>query len=69
TVTTENPGAARLGGSGREGATCPAKKVFRALVTVYGGPDATVPLPPDPPPGYVVRIRVDRIGGFGPWTS
>jgi hypothetical protein len=26
-------------------------------------------LPPDPPPGYVVRIAVDRIGGVGPWTA
>jgi len=46
-----------------------APELLQRLVVVYGGPDATFPLPPDPPPGYVVRIRVDRIGGFGPWTD
>jgi len=23
---------------------------------------------PDPPPGYVTRIEVERIGGVGPWA-
>jgi PPOX class probable F420-dependent enzyme len=46
-----------------------APELLRALAKVYVGPDAEFPLPPDPPPGYVVRIRVDRIGGVGPWTA
>ncbi len=46
-----------------------APELLQQLVKVYGGPDATFPLPPDPPPGYVVRIHVDRIGGFGPWAD
>lgn len=46
-----------------------APELLEELVKVYGGPEATFPLPPDPPPGYVVRITVDRIGGFGPWVA
>lgn len=45
-----------------------APDLLRRLAKVYNGPDAEFPLPPDPPPGYVVRITVDRVGGFGPWT-
>ncbi len=46
-----------------------AGELLRRLVTVYGGPDARFPLPPNAPPGWLVRIAVDRIGGFGPWTQ
>jgi hypothetical protein len=46
-----------------------APELLQRLAEVYGGPDTVFPLPADPPPGYVVRITVDRIGGFGPWTS
>lgn len=46
-----------------------APELLRKLVKVYGGPDAEFPLPPNAPPGYVVRIAVDRIGGFGPWAG
>jgi PPOX class probable F420-dependent enzyme len=45
-----------------------APDLLRSLAKVYGGPDADFPLPPDPPPGFVVRITVDRIGGVGPWA-
>jgi len=24
---------------------------------------------PDPPPGYVTHIAVERIGGVGPWAQ
>jgi PPOX class probable F420-dependent enzyme len=46
-----------------------AADLLRRLARVYAGPDATFPLPPEPPPGYVVRITAERIGGVGPWTS
>ena len=46
-----------------------AADLLQRLAKVYGGPDAEFPLPPNPPPGYVVRIAVDRVGGFGPWTE
>ncbi len=46
-----------------------AADLLRRLAKVYGGRDAEFPLPPNPPPGYVVRIAVDRVGGFGPWAG
>jgi PPOX class probable F420-dependent enzyme len=46
-----------------------AGALLQRLATVYGGPDARFPLPPNAPPGWLVRIAVDRIGGFGPWVG
>ena len=46
-----------------------AGDLLRRLAKVYAGPDAQFPLPPNAPPGYVVHIAVDRIGGFGPWVG
>jgi PPOX class probable F420-dependent enzyme len=46
-----------------------APELLQHLAEIYGGPGTVFPLPPDPPPGFVVRISVDRIGGFGPWAS
>lgn len=46
-----------------------AADLLRRLATVYGGPGTEFPLPPEPPPGYVVHISVDRVGGFGPWVG
>lgn len=37
------------------------------LARTYLGPDVVFPAMPDPPPGYVIRIRVDRVSGVGPW--
>lgn len=37
------------------------------LAKVYMRPDSEFPAPPGP--GYIVRYRVDRISGVGPWTS
>ncbi|MDN5858391.1 MAG: PPOX class F420-dependent oxidoreductase [Pseudonocardia sp.] len=46
-----------------------AADLLRRLAKVYNGPDAEFPLPADAPPGWVVRIAVDRIGGHGPWAT
>ena len=46
-----------------------AGELLKRLAKVYNGPDAEFPLAPDSPPGRVVHITVDRIGGFGPWTQ
>jgi PPOX class probable F420-dependent enzyme len=35
----------------------------------YLGPDVTFPPMPDPPPGLLMRIAVDRLGGVGPWAG
>ena len=32
------------------------------------GPDVKFPPMPDPPPGVVMRITVERLGGVGPWA-
>lgn len=44
-----------------------APELLQHLARTYIGPDARFPPMPDPPPGYVVRISVDRLGGVGPW--
>jgi PPOX class probable F420-dependent enzyme len=46
-----------------------APELLQRLAHVYLGPDVKFPPMPDPPPGFVTRIAVDRIGGVGPWTS
>ena len=46
-----------------------APEVLQRLARVYVGPDVIFPPMPDPPPGYVTRITVDRVGGIGPWTD
>jgi PPOX class probable F420-dependent enzyme len=48
-----------------------AADLLQRLAHVYLGPD--VRFPPggddDPPPGYVLRITPERLGGVGPWSS
>jgi len=46
-----------------------APELLQQLAHRYLGPDATFPSMPDPPPGYVMRTTVERIGGVGPWAS
>jgi PPOX class probable F420-dependent enzyme len=46
-----------------------APELLQRLARVYLGPDVKFPPMPDPPPGYVTRIAVVRIGGVGPWAE
>jgi PPOX class probable F420-dependent enzyme len=46
-----------------------APELLQRLAHVYLGPDVVFPPMPDPPPGYVVRSRVERVGGVGPWAG
>jgi PPOX class probable F420-dependent enzyme len=46
-----------------------APELLQRLAHVYLGPDVTFPPMPDPPPGHVMRITVERIGGIGPWAG
>jgi PPOX class probable F420-dependent enzyme len=46
-----------------------APELLQRLAHVYLGPDVTFPPMENPPPGYVLRITVDRIGGVGPWAG
>ena len=44
-------------------------ELLQRLAHVYLGPDVRFPPMDDPPPGVVVRISVDRLGGVGPWAA
>jgi PPOX class probable F420-dependent enzyme len=46
-----------------------APELLQRLARVYLGPDVTFPPMPDPPPGYITHIQVERIGGVGPWAD
>jgi PPOX class probable F420-dependent enzyme len=46
-----------------------APELLQRLAYTYRGPDVTFPPMPDPPPGYVTRIRVERVTGHGPWAE
>ena len=45
-----------------------APQLLQELAYTYLGPDVTFPPMPDPPPGFVTRVSVDRLGGVGPWV-
>lgn len=44
-----------------------APELLQRLAYTYLGPDVTFPAMPAPPPGYVTRMRVERVSGVGPW--
>ena len=46
-----------------------AAELLQQLAYVYLGPDVKFPPMDDPPPGHVLRVTVDRIGGVGPWMQ
>ena len=53
-------GAARITEGG-------AAELLQRLAHTYLGPDVIFPAIPNPPPGYVTRIRVEGVRGIGPW--
>jgi hypothetical protein len=71
-LSLEAPGANAVGmrnyavvdGQGRitEGG---APELLQRLACIYVGPGVTFPPMPDPPPGYITRIRVERVTGQG----
>ncbi len=46
-----------------------APELLQRLALTYVGPGTVFPPMPDPPPGYVMHISVDRVGGLGPWAG
>jgi PPOX class probable F420-dependent enzyme len=46
-----------------------APELLQELARTYLGPDVKFPPMPDPPPGYVIRLTPERIGGVGPWME
>jgi PPOX class probable F420-dependent enzyme len=45
-----------------------APELLQRLAHVYLGPEVKFPPMDHPPPGRVMRIAVERLGGVGPWT-
>ena len=46
-----------------------AAELLQRLAYVYLSPDVKFPPMDNPPPGNVMHITVDRIGGVGPWVE
>lgn len=46
-----------------------APELLQQLAYTYIGPGTPFPPMPNPPPGCVLHITVDRLGGVGPWVS
>jgi PPOX class probable F420-dependent enzyme len=46
-----------------------APELLQRLAHVYLGPDVKFPPMDDPPPGYVLRITPESVGGVGPWSQ
>ena len=43
-------------------------ELLKELNPILGDPNATFP-PQDAPPGYLTRIRIDKVGGLGAWVA
>ena len=46
-----------------------APELLQRLAHTYLGPEVIFPPMPDPPPGFLLRIAVERVGGVGPWAE
>ena len=45
-----------------------APELLQRLAYTYIDPDVKFPSIPDPPPGFVTHVTVERLGGVGPWA-
>jgi PPOX class probable F420-dependent enzyme len=46
-----------------------APELLQRLAEVYIGPGVKFPPMPDPPPGFILRVTPERVGGIGPWAE
>jgi PPOX class probable F420-dependent enzyme len=46
-----------------------APELLQKLAHIFMGPGVKFPPMDNPPPGYITRIQIERIGGVGPWTG
>ncbi|GAA3681473.1 PPOX class probable F420-dependent enzyme [Lentzea atacamensis] len=46
-----------------------APELLQRLAHTYLGPDVKFPPFDNPPPGFITRIKIDRVTGVGPWAS
>lgn len=44
-----------------------AAALLQRLAYTYLGPEVVFPGMPDPPPGFVIRVDVERLSGVGDW--
>src|SRR5213596_81564 len=45
-----------------------APELLQELAHTYIGPHVKFPPMPNPPPGFITHVKVERIGGVGPWS-
>ena len=45
-----------------------APELLQRLAHIYLGPDVRFPPMPDPPPGFVIRMAVEKVSGIGSWA-
>ncbi len=45
-----------------------APELLRELNPILGDPHTKFP-PDNAPPGFLTRVRIDKVGGIGPWAS
>jgi PPOX class probable F420-dependent enzyme len=45
-----------------------APELLDDIATTIFGPGTGFP-PPDAPPGYLTHIRIEKVGGVGPWST
>jgi len=46
-----------------------APELLHRLAQTHVGPGTKFPPMPDPPPGFVMRVAIDRISGSGEWEA
>lgn len=46
-----------------------APELLQKLAYTYIGPGVKFPAMDNPPPGFIARITVERVGGVGPWVE
>ncbi len=46
-----------------------APELLQRLAHTYLGPEVVFPAMADPPPGFVTRVRIDRLSGIGDWQA
>jgi PPOX class probable F420-dependent enzyme len=44
-------------------------ELLQRLAYAYVGPGVKFPPFDDPPPGFVMHVQIERIGGVGPWVE
>ena len=44
-------------------------EMLSLFAKTYLGPDVKFPPMEDPPPGFVTRVKVERVAGVGPWNA